>query len=117
VDHANAHFDDEAREGFRRLGVEEPHPFSSVRFFAPISRSSTGASVIVDVESRAQEDLMPFGFTPREFVEEGLLEYAMEDEGGRNQIAWVREAVISELMRHASPSADEEGAIVLTHQP
>ena len=117
VDRANAHFEDEAREAFRRLGAENPHPFTSVRFFAPISRRSTGASVIVDVESRAQEHLSPFGFAPREFVEEGLLEYAMEDEGGRNQVEWVREAVIPELMRHASPSADEEGAIVLAHQP
>lgn len=117
VDRENAGFDEKAREAFRRLGVEEPRPFGSVRLFAPISRRSTGGSVVVDVESRDRADLVAFGFTPREFVEGGLLTFAMEDEGGRNQVEWVRDAVIPELVRHASPSADEEGAIVINPTP
>jgi len=115
LDRPNRFFDEEAAEGWRMLGVA-PEPFESVRFWAP-PRAGTGDVVVPDTGGRL-EGVDVFAWTPREFVDEGLLSFLFTDASdARNQIPFVRERVQAQLRRFAVDVTGMPGAVVLRDPP
>lgn len=115
LDKPNALFDDEARQKWDALGVE-PTPFPSVGFWAP-PRKKSGDVLLPDVAGR-QEGVQPFAWTPREFIDEGLLRFLFTDAGdSRNQLSFVEERVRSQLQRWAVDIVGRPGAVVIRQPP
>ena len=111
LDRPNKYFDESAAEAWNQLGVE-PMPFPSVSFWAP-PKPRSGDVVIPDTGGR-QEGVAAFTWTPREFIEEGLLRFLFTDANdARNQIPFIEERVRSQLQRYAVDVAGEPGAVVL----
>ena len=111
LDKSNSYFDEAAAEGWRQLGVA-PEPFPSVSFWAP-PRARSGDVVIPDTGGR-QDGVDAFAWTPREFVDDGLLRFLFTDAAdSRNQIPFIEERVRSQLRRYAVDVAGEPGAVVL----
>ncbi len=111
LDKPNRFFDDAAREGWATLGVE-PAPFPSVRFWAPPRRNS-GDALLPDTGGR-QSGVDVFTWTPREFIDEDLLQFLLTDATDqRNQIPFVRDRVQAQLRRFAVDVAGMPGAVVL----
>ncbi len=111
LDRPNRFFDEDAAAGWTKLGVEAT-PFPSVRFWAPPRRHS-GDVIVPDTGGR-QEGVDVFRWTPREFVDEELLQFLLTDANDqRNQIPFVRERVQAQLKRFAVDVAGLPGAIVL----
>jgi DNA helicase HerA-like ATPase len=111
LDRRNRHFDEAAAEVWRRLEVE-PGPFPSVSFWAP-PRPRSGDTVVPDTGGR-QEGVSAFAWTPREFIDEGLLRFLFTDaRDERNQIPFIEERVRSQLRRYAVDVRGEPGAVVL----
>ncbi len=112
LDKRNRFFDEAAAETWNRLGVD-PAPFPSVSFWAPPLRTSGGDVVVPDTGGR-QGGVAAFRWTPREFIEEGLLRFLFTDStDSRNQIPFIEERVRSQLARFAVDVAGEPGAVVL----
>ncbi len=115
LDKPNALFDDDAREKWKALGVE-PTPFPSVGFWAP-PRKKSGDVLLPDVAGR-HEGVQPFAWTPREFIDEGLLRFLFTDAGdSRNQLSFVEERVRSQLQRWAVDVVGIPGAVVIRQPP
>jgi DNA helicase HerA-like ATPase len=111
LDKANRYFDDDATAVWQQLGVE-PGPFPSVGFWAP-PRARTNDVVVPDIGGR-QEGVEAFAWTPREFIDEGLLRFLFTDsDGTRNQIPFIEERVRSQLRRFAVDVEGVPGAVVL----
>ena len=111
LDKPNARFDDEARADWARLGME-PRPFESVSFWAP-ALERPGSEGIPDSRGRA-ENVSAFRWTPREFIDAGLLQFLFtEASDARQQVTFVAERVIRQLRRFACDVAGRPGAIVL----
>ncbi len=111
LDKPNRDFDEEAREQWGALGIE-PAPFPSVRFWAP-PRRRAGDLLLPDTGGR-QDGVDVFTWTPREFVDEDLLQFLLTDASdARNQIPFVRERVQAQLKRFAMDVAGMPGALVL----
>ncbi|MDJ0663871.1 MAG: ATP-binding protein [Acidimicrobiia bacterium] len=111
LDKHNRYFDSVAAEGWAALGVE-PEPFPSVSFWAP-PRPQSGDVVVPDTGGR-QEGVAAFTWSPREFVDDGLLRFLFTDAtDSRNQIPFIEERVRSQLQRYAVDVAGRPGAIVL----
>ena len=91
LDKPNRFLDEVASATWRRLGVE-PVPFPSVSFWAPPRRQS-GDVIVPDTGGR-QEGVDAFTWTPREFIDEGLLRFLFTDASdARNQLSFVEERV------------------------
>jgi len=100
-----------AREAWETLGVE-PSPFPDVRFWAPPRRHS-GDVAVPDTGGRLQ-GIDVFAWTPREFVDEDLLEFCFTDASdAKNQIPFIRERVQLQLKRFAVDVEGMPGAIAL----
>ena len=111
LDEPNARFDEEAALAWEKLGVA-PTPFPSVSFWAP-PRPRSGDVVVPDTGGRL-EGVEAFSWTPREFVDEGLLRFLFTDASdARNQLSFVSERVQVQLRRYARDVAGRPGAIVL----
>jgi uncharacterized protein len=111
LDRPNKLFDEEAAASWARLGVE-PSPFPSVKFWSPPRRQS-GDVLLPDTGGRI-DGVDVFTWTPREFVDEDLLQYLLTDASDqRNQIPFIRERVQAQLKRFAADVAGMPGAIVL----
>ena len=111
LDKPNKMFTAKDAAGWQQLGVE-PSPFPSVGFWAP-PRRGTGDVVLPDTGSR-QEGVLPFSWTPREFIDEGLLRFLFTDVGDtRNQLSFVEERVRAQLQRWAVDVIGMPGAVVL----
>ncbi len=111
LDKPNRFFDDEAVATWHELGVD-PGPFPSVSFWAP-PRPAAGGVVVPDTGGR-QGGVEAFTWTPREFVDEGLLRFLFTDiDGTRNQIPFIEERVRAQLRRYAVDVEGTPGAIVL----
>ncbi len=96
LDRPNKHFTDEAREKWVGLGMPA-EPFPSVSFWAPSRR---GEHLIPDTDSRAK-GVSAFSWTPKEFVERGLLRFLFSESGDfRNQLTFVEERVRAQLTRN-----------------
>jgi len=115
LDKPNRFLDDEARDAWATLGVD-PVPFPSVSFWAPPRRRS-GDVVVPDTGGR-QEGVDAFTWTPREFIDEGLLRFLFTDASdSRNQLSFVEERVRTQLNRWAVDVAGQPGAVVLREPP
>ena len=115
LDKPNRFLDEAASETWRRLGVD-PVPFPSVSFWAPPKRQS-GDVIVPDTGGR-QEGVDAFTWTPREFIEEGLLRFLFTDASDvRNQLSFVEERVRVQLRRWAVDVAGQPGAVVLREPP
>jgi DNA helicase HerA-like ATPase len=111
LDRPNRFFDDAARESWDRLGVA-PAPFPSVTFWAP-PRIRSGDVVLPDTGGR-QEGVEVFAWTPREFVDEDLLQFCFTDANDqRNQLPFIRDRVAAQLRRFAADVTGRPGALVL----
>jgi DNA helicase HerA-like ATPase len=111
LDQPNKFFTPEAEQVWRSLGVA-PGPFPSVSLWAP-PREKSGDVVVPDTGGRS-EGVAAFRWTPREFIDEGLLQFLFTDAAdNRNQIPFVEERVRSQLQRYAVDVAGEPGAVVL----
>ena len=107
LDKPNKFLDDHASSIWRRLGVD-PVPFPSVSFWAPPRRQSE-TWVVPDTGGR-QEGVDAFAWTPREFVDEGLLRFLFTDASdARNQLSFVEERVRVQLRRWAVDVAGQPG--------
>jgi DNA helicase HerA-like ATPase len=101
---------EDAAEGWSALGVE-PSPFPSVRFWAPPRR---GVSDLVPDTGGRLEGIDVFAWTPREFIDLGLLEFCFTDANdARNQLPFIRERVQQQLQRFAADVQGAPGAVVL----
>jgi DNA helicase HerA-like ATPase len=101
--------DDAAR--WELLGVE-PAPFPSVSFWAP-PRPHSGDVLVPDTGGRL-EGVQAFAWTPREFIDEGLLRFLFTDASDyRNQLSFIEERVRSQLQRFAIDVDGMPGAVVL----
>ncbi|MEK7251737.1 MAG: ATP-binding protein, partial [Actinomycetota bacterium] len=110
LDKPNRDFTPEAAAQWATLGVA-PCPFPSVSLWAP-PRPRSGDILIADIAGR--QDVAVFAWTPREFIDEGLLRFLFTDASdARNQIAFIAERVESQLRRFAVDVAGMPGAIVL----
>lgn len=107
LDRPNVRLEEEAKDQWRALGIE-PEPFDSVSFWAPPRQ---GGELVPDTDSRTK-GVSAFSWTPREFVERGLLRFLFTETGDyRNQLTFVEERVRSQLTRNAEPVAADPGAI------
>lgn len=115
LDKANNRFGDDDRAAWDQLGVP-PGPFPSVGFWAP-PRTGTGDVVLPDTGGR-QEGVTAFSWTPREFIDEGLLRFLFTDAAdSRNQLSFVEERVRTQLRRWAVDVTGMPGAVVLRQPP
>jgi hypothetical protein len=106
----NAFTADDATK-WEQLGVE-PTPFPSVSFWAP-PRTQSGDVMVPDTGGR-QEGVTAFAWTPREFIDEGLLRFLFTDASDfRNQLSFIEERVRSQLQRFAIDVDGMPGAVVL----
>jgi DNA helicase HerA-like ATPase len=111
LDKKNRFFDEDAADAWQHLGVE-PGPFPSVAFWAP-PRPRSGDVVVPDTGGR-QDGVSAFTWTPREFIDDGLLRFLFTDANdSRNQIPFIEERVRAQLMRFAVDVAGEPGAVML----
>ena len=90
---------------WRALGLREPGPFPSTTVWVPPT-----ASGLPDCSSR--QDVRVFGWTPWEFVSDGLLRFCFTDAADmRSQLSYLEERVRGELMRQAVPVVGQPGAV------
>jgi len=102
---------------WEKLGQPHPGPFRSVRFFAPLSRHAHD-SLATDVESRPAEDLTPYGWTPQEFIKQGLLRFCFSDvDDSKNQLSFIEQRIRVQLARWAHPLENVPGAVVMVPPP
>ena len=111
LDKPNSMFTGESEEMWRSLGVEQ-EPFPSVGFWAPPRRRS-GDVTLPDTGGR-MTGIETFAWTPREFIDEGLLAFLFTDASDiRNQVSFVEERVRAQLQKWAADVAGRPGAVVL----
>jgi DNA helicase HerA-like ATPase len=110
LDKPNRFFTDDHAAAWASLGVE-PRPFPSVSLWAP-PRARSGDVAVPDLGGRQDVDV--FAWTPREFVDEGLLRFLFTDASDlRTQVSFVAERVEGQLQRYTVDVAGRPGAIVL----
>jgi DNA helicase HerA-like ATPase len=120
IDRPNRLFPDkpDARDGWRRLGIEDPGPFTSVRLYAPRADTSSGTT-IADVLSRDVTGINAYGWTPEQFVRDQLLQFCFTEEDARStQIGFAEQQVRIQLLRRLRRLVgDRSGAIVIADAP
>ncbi len=108
----------DAAKQWERLGVPSPAPFSSVRFYAPRSQSSDEHNAATDIASRTDGKIVTYGWTPWDFIRDGLLKFCFtETEDASSQISFIEQRVRVQLMRWAYPLEGAPGAVVLDTPP
>lgn len=103
----------EAKRQWAALGVPDPRPFQSIDVFAPAEDADPGSVPVPDIAVRDKRDTHAYGWSPRSFIERGLLEYVFDDlESG--QLSFIEQVVRVQLLRWCCPVAGEaNGAIAL----
>lgn len=119
LDKRSNQFSPEDELAWRRLG-SEAGPFAlaggggsgpSVSFWAPAAPAAAD-TVVPDVAGR-QDGVGAFYWTPREFVDQGLLRFVFADPADeRSQLGFVEERVRTRLQRECRP-AGRQGALEL----
>ena len=111
LDRPNKDFQPDDKERWERLGMD-PTPFPSVSFWGP-AMEHQGSEGIPDSSARSG-GIDSYRWTPREFVDEGLLQFVFtEPADSRQQLSFVAERVAMQLLRFARDVQGEPGAIVL----
>ncbi|MFA7248461.1 MAG: ATP-binding protein [Dehalococcoidia bacterium] len=127
LDRPGTEFADDDAAAWRTLGVE-PTAFAlatpgtraaapapgvpTVAYWAP-PRAHAGDALMPDVSGRSN-GIAAFHWTPREFIEEDLLQFVFTDANdARNQIPFVEERVRAQLKRLAVDVLGAPGAVVL----
>ncbi len=113
IDRPNRLLSEDDRRRWAILGVADPDGFSDVGFFVP---PRPGADNVVPLtETRVQPgSVTAFGWTPLEFISQGLLAYILADaDDAVNQLSFVEQRVRAALVRWAWPAQGEPGAVVL----
>ena len=99
---------------WQRLGLDVAGGFPDVAFWAPPRPSDPR---LPSSESRL-EDVRVFGWTPLEFVLQGLLRFCFSDASDmRNNLSFVEERVRGELLRRVVPVQGHPGALGLMGGP
>lgn len=98
---------------WRILGEADPGPFQRVAVHAPAEDSGAGVPPVPQISVRERRDTHAYGWSPRSFIEEGLLEYVFDDlESG--QLSFIEQVVRLQLLRHCAPlDGDAQGRVVL----
>lgn len=111
LDRPNNRFGPDDAAEWAKLGMK-PSAFESVSFWAPAMERAASEGV---PDSRARDKgVEAFRWTPREFVDDGLLRFLFtESQDVRQQITFVAERVERQLQRFAVDVAGEDGAVVL----
>jgi len=120
LDRPNARFAGrpEARDQWRALGVHDPGRFERVRIYVPRSPASRPGVVVPDTKTRPAREVLTFGWSPMEFIRQGLLRFCFTDASdARNQISFVEQRVRVQLARWAYPMDAEPGSVVLAPPP
>lgn len=121
IDRPNATFDpgkDEHGGRYRALGVEHPGPFTQVALFAPRAPATGDTSAVPDVTSRTDGKVTAYGWTPWEFIREGMLRFCFTDPRDAGaQLHWVEQRVRTQLAKHAYPARGEGGSVVMADPP
>jgi DNA helicase HerA-like ATPase len=120
IDRDNSRFASrpDAARGWRALGVESPGRFRDVTLLAPRSAAAKPGAILTDVTSRDLKSVRAFGWTPAEFIREGLLRFCFADaDDARNQISFIEQRVRVQLARWGWPLDGEDGAIVFAPPP
>ncbi len=108
----------EARDQWRALGVDDPGRFERVRTYVPRSPASRPGVVVPDTKSRPAHEVVTFGWSPMEFIRQGLLRFCFTDASdARNQVSFVEQRVRLQLARWAYPMEAEPGCVVLAPPP
>ena len=114
IDRPNRRFNDEDdRRKWAVLGADDPGGFSDVGFFVPPRPG--GENVVPWTETRVEPGAVSaFGWTPLQFISDGLLAYVLADaDDALNQLSFVEQRVRSALVRWAWPAQSQPGAVVL----
>ena len=113
IDRPNLRLKEDDRRRWGILGVDHPGGFSDVALYVP-PRPGT-ENVVPLSETRVQSgEVTAFGWTPWEFVTQGLLGYILADaDDAQNQLSFVEQRVRAALLRWAWPVTGNPGAIVL----
>lgn len=107
LDKPNKDMGEDDRMQWEALGIA-PEPFPSVSFWAPPRR---GDLAIPDTDSRT-EGVEAFSWTPKQFVERGLLRFLFAESGDfRSQLTFVDERVRAQMQRLAEDVPGEPGAV------
>jgi DNA helicase HerA-like ATPase len=120
IDRPNARYarQNDAARRWHALGVDEPGQFTRVRLYAPRSARCRPGAVATDIVSREATDVRAFGWSPMEFIRQGLLRFCLTaPEDARTQVSFVEQRVRVQLARWAYPLEGEEGAVVLAEPP
>jgi hypothetical protein len=108
----------EAREQWRALGVDDPGRFERVRIYVPRAPASRPGVVVPDTRTRPAREVVTFGWSPMEFIRQGLLRFCFSDaQDARNQVSFVEQRVRLQLARWAYPMEGEPGCVVLAPPP
>ncbi len=113
IDRPNRLLDDEQKRRWALLGAGDPGGFADVGFYVP---PRPGAENVVPLtETRLEPgSVSAFGWTPLEFVSQGLLAYILADaDDALNQLSFVEQRVRAALIRWAWPAQGIPGAVVL----
>lgn len=116
LDRRNIKFADRADGAaqWRAVGVNDPGVFRDIAFYAPVSPRVGTNSRATDVQTRAHADLHVFGWTPIEFIRQGLLRFAFADpHDARSQMSFVEENVRLQLLRSAHATSRRDGSCVM----
>ncbi len=93
---------------WQRLGLQDVGGFPDAAFWAPPQKDDYS---VPSCESR-HEGVRVFGWTPHQFVLQGLLRFCFTDASDmRNQLSFVEERVRGELLRRAVPVLGHPGAV------
>ena len=119
IDRPNRRFVDtdelgaEGRRLWGILGEDDPGPFQRVAVHAPAEDGGVGTEPVPQISVRDRRDTHAYGWSPRSFIEEGLLEYLFDDlESGH--LSFIEQVVRLQLVRHCAPlDGDTHGRVVL----
>ena len=103
----------EGRRLWAILGEDDPGPFQRVAVHAPAEDGGVGTEPVPQISVRDRRDTHAYGWSPRSFIEEGLLEYVFDDlESGH--LSFIEQVVRLQLLRHCAPlDGDTQGRVVL----
>jgi DNA helicase HerA-like ATPase len=103
----------EALAQWAALGVPQPGPFSQVAVYAPAEDVAGDVTPVADIKVRPVSEAFAYGWSPYEFIRQGLLQYLFDDLDA-GQLSFIEQVVRNELLRWCYPLVgDTSGKVVL----